>query len=81
MIPDKKFFKSEKSHFWPPKNIDIDIIHPPLGGVFIDVYKESSLTIINKKTHLGKVVSLLKGFECYFYTEDKKAIFDLKIEL
>ena len=32
-------------------------------------------TIINEKTQLGKVVSLLKGLERYFYAEDEKSIF------
>ena len=34
--------------------------------------------MINEKTQLGKVVSLLKGFERYFYAEDEKSILDLK---
>ena len=36
-------------------------------------------TIINEKTQLGKVVSLLKGLECHCYAEDEKSIFYLKI--
>ena len=35
-------------------------------------------TMINEKTQLGKVVSLLKGLECNFYAEDKKSIFYFK---
>ena len=31
--------------------------------------------MINEKTQLGKVVSLLKGLERYFYAEDEKSIF------
>ena len=33
-------------------------------------------TMIIEKTQLGKVVSLLKGLEAYFYAEDEKSIFD-----
>ena len=33
-------------------------------------------TMIIEKTQLGKVVSLLKGLEGYFYAEDEKSIFD-----
>ena len=29
-------------------------------------------TMINEKTQLGKVVSLLKGLERHFYAEDEK---------
>ena len=32
-------------------------------------------TMINEKTQLGKVVSLLKGLERHFYAEDEKLIF------
>ena len=35
-------------------------------------------TMIIEKTQLGKVVSLLKGLEGYFYAEDAKSIFDFK---
>ena len=35
-------------------------------------------TMINEKTQLGKVVSLLKGLECHFYAEDEKSIFYFK---
>ena len=35
-------------------------------------------TIINEKTQLGKVFSLLKGLECHFYAEDEKSIFYFK---
>ena len=34
--------------------------------------------MINEKTQLGKVVSLLKGLERHFYAEDEKSIFYLK---
>ena len=48
----------------------------------IDFFKMSQLltpTIIIQKTHLGKVVSLLKGLERYFNAEDEKNDFLLKI--
>ena len=35
-------------------------------------------TIINEKTQLGKVVSLLEGLECHFHAEHEKSIFDFK---
>ena len=35
-------------------------------------------TMINEKTQLGKVVSLLKGLESYFYAENEKSIFYFK---
>ena len=35
-------------------------------------------TMINEKTQLGKVVSLLKGLERNFYAEDEKSIFYFK---
>ena len=35
-------------------------------------------TMINEKTQLGKVVSLLKGLERHFYAEDEKSIFYFK---
>ena len=35
-------------------------------------------SIINEKTQLGWVVSLLEGFGRYFYAEDEKSIFDLR---
>ncbi len=35
-------------------------------------------TMINEKTQLGKVVSLLKGLERHFYAEDEKSIFNFK---
>ena len=35
-------------------------------------------TMINEKTQLGKVLSLLKGLECYFHAEDEKSIFYFK---
>ena len=35
-------------------------------------------TIINEKTQLGKVVSLLKGLERHFYAEDEKSLFYIK---
>ena len=34
-----------------------------------------TLMIINENTQLDKVVSPPKGFERYFYAEDKKSIF------
>ena len=34
--------------------------------------------MINEKTQLGKVVSILKGLERYFYDEDEKSIFYFK---
>ena len=34
--------------------------------------------MINEKTQLGKVVSLLKGLERHFYAEDEKSIFYFK---
>ena len=36
-------------------------------------------TLINEKTQLGKVVSLLKGLERHFYAEDEKPIFAFTI--
>ena len=33
-------------------------------------------TMINEKTQLGKVVSLLEGLECHFHAEHEKSIFD-----
>jgi len=33
-------------------------------------------TMINEKTQLGRVVSILEGLECQFYTGDEKSIFD-----
>ena len=36
-------------------------------------------TMINKKTQLDEVVSLLKGLGLYFYAEDEKSIFELRI--
>ena len=44
----------------------------------IDFFKTSQFftrTIINDKTQLGKVVSLLKGLERYFDAENEKSIF------
>ena len=38
-----------------------------------------TLTMIIENTHLGKVVSLLKGLERNSNTEDEKSIFDFKI--
>ena len=35
--------------------------------------------MVNENTQLGYVVSLLRGFGRYFYAEDEKWIFDLKI--
>ena len=35
-------------------------------------------TMIIENTQLGKVVSLLKGLERYFYAEDEKLIFYFK---
>ena len=35
-------------------------------------------TMINEKTQLGKVVSLLKGLERHFYAGDEKSIFSFK---
>ena len=35
-------------------------------------------TMINEKTQLGKVVSLLKGLERHFHAENEKSIFHLK---
>ena len=35
-------------------------------------------TMINEKTQLGKVVSLLKGLEGHFYAEDEISIFYFK---
>ena len=35
-------------------------------------------TMINEKTQLGKVVSVLKGLERHFYAEDEKSIFYFK---
>ena len=35
-------------------------------------------TMINEKTQLGKVVSLLKGLERHSYAEDEKSIFYFK---
>ena len=35
-------------------------------------------TIINEKTQLGKVVSLLEGLECHFHAEHEKTIFYLQ---
>ena len=46
----------------------------------IDFFKMNQVytpTMINEKTQLGKVVSLLKGLERHFHTEDIKWIFDL----
>ena len=34
--------------------------------------------MINEKTQLGKVVSLLKGLERHFYAGDEKSIFYFK---
>ena len=45
-------------------------------------FKTSQLltpTMINEKTQLGQVVSLLKGLGYYFYAEDEKSIFNIKI--
>ena len=36
-------------------------------------------TMINEKTQLGKVVSVLKGLKRYFYAENEKSIFSSKI--
>ena len=35
--------------------------------------------MINENTQLGYVVSLLRGFGRYFYAEDERSIFDLRI--
>ena len=43
-----------------------------------DFFKMSQLlipTMINEKTQLGKVVSLLKGLECHFYAENENRFF------
>ena len=48
----------------------------------IDFFKTSQVftpTMINKNTQLGKVVSLLKGFERCFYADDGKLTFNFKI--
>ena len=48
----------------------------------IDFFKTSQFftpTIINEKTQLGKVVSLLKGLERHLRAENEKSIFHLKI--
>ena len=48
----------------------------------IDFFKMSQFftpTMINEKTQLGKVVSLLKGFGRYFHAESEKSIFDPRI--
>ena len=47
----------------------------------IDFFKMSEVltpTIINEKTQLGKVVSLLEGLECHFHAEHEKSIFYLQ---
>ena len=47
----------------------------------IDFFKTSQFftpTMINENTQLGKVLSLLKGLECYFHAEDEKSIFYFK---
>ena len=44
----------------------------------IDFFKMDQVltpTMINEKTQLGYVVSLLRGFGRYFYAEDEKSIF------
>ena len=41
----------------------------------IDFFKTNQFftpTMINEKTQLGKVVSLLEGLECHFHAEDEK---------
>ena len=47
----------------------------------IVVFKMSQgiqMTMINKKTQLDYVVSLVKGLGYYFHAEDEKSIFDFK---
>ena len=47
----------------------------------IDFFKMNQVytpTMINEKTHLGKVVSLLKGLERHSNGEDEKSIFYFK---
>ena len=43
------------------------------------MYEVFTPTMINENTQLDKVVTLLKGLERYFYAEDEKSIFDLKM--
>ena len=48
----------------------------------IDFFKMGQVltsTMINEKTKIGWVISLLKGLGRYFYAEDEKSIFDPKI--
>ena len=80
------YTEDEKSIFRPKNALQANFLSKsPRGPLKIeknDCFKISSFftpTIINEKTQLGQVVPLLKEFGHYFYAEDEKSIFDLKI--